>query len=95
LKRKGFQNLIVYEREESKKINLYSLNFSILIDDQVRHQGWSISLMSPIGGLAFIEHLGLLPELSSISFQPCIRAIDGETGLLILSFTPIERFDEY
>ncbi len=46
----------------------------------MRHQGWSISLFSPNGGLAFIENLGLLPELSAISFTPCFRALDGETG---------------
>ncbi|CAF1527202.1 unnamed protein product, partial [Adineta steineri] len=66
LKRKGFQNLIIYEREK------------------VRHQGWSISLFSPNGGLAFIEYLGLLPELSAISFQPSFRALDGETGKTLL-----------
>jgi len=54
-----------------------------LIDNQMRHQGWSISLFSPIGGLAFIEQLGLLSEFSAISFQPCFRALDGETGLFI------------
>ncbi|CAF0921774.1 unnamed protein product [Adineta steineri] len=69
LKRKGFQNLIIYERE---------------IDNQARHQGWSISLFSPDGGLAFIQYLGLLPELSTISFQPSFRALDGETGKTLL-----------
>jgi len=87
LKQKGFENLIVYEREKSirKRFLFIYCDFmvSILIDDQIRHQGWSISLFSPNGGLAFIEQLGLLSEFSAISFQPCFRALDGETGLFI------------
>lgn len=54
-----------------------------MIDNQVRHQGWSVSLFSPNGGLEFIEQLGLLEEFSKISFEPCFRALDGETGLLM------------
>jgi hypothetical protein len=66
-------------------MNFVILRFNVLdlIDNEVRHQGWSISLFSPNGGLAFIEHLGLLEEFLAISFQPCFRALDGETGLLI------------
>ncbi len=59
----------------------------------MRHQGWSISLFSPIGGLAFIEHLGLLPEFSVISFQPSFRALDGETGLFIFFYFATKQFD--
>lgn len=60
--------------------------FNLNIDNQVRHQGWSISLYSPMGGLAYIEHLGLLQEFSTISFTPSFRALDGETGLAFLIF---------
>lgn len=84
LKKKGFQNIIIYERETSKRNNdSMSLIDFILLDEQVRHQGWSISLFSPGGGLEYIEHLGLLPELTPISYVPCFRALDGETGQFI------------
>ncbi|CAF1192496.1 unnamed protein product [Rotaria sordida] len=69
LKRKGFDNLVVYEREKN---------------DGVRHQGWSISLFSPQGGLAFLDHLKLIEEFSVISFEPTFRALDGETGNTLL-----------
>ncbi|CAF1480031.1 unnamed protein product [Adineta ricciae] len=77
LKQKGFQNLIVYEREENS---------------HVRHQGWSVSLMAPEGGLGFIKQLGILPELSAISFQPSFRAVDGSTLLFVRGTENGRRF---
>ncbi len=72
---------------------LWQSNPFDLIDNQVRHQGWSISLFSPNGGLAYIEHLGLLEEFAAISFQPCFRALDGETGSFSWFIVAIQQFD--
>eukprot|EP01119_Soliformovum_irregulare_P020940 TRINITY_DN6858_c0_g1_i1.p1 TRINITY_DN6858_c0_g1~~TRINITY_DN6858_c0_g1_i1.p1 ORF type:complete len:406 (+),score=116.06 TRINITY_DN6858_c0_g1_i1:53-1270(+) len=65
LKRIGFTNVVIYERER---------------DMSARGQGYSLSL-KPDGGLPLIEELGLLKEFESISYVPkAFRAFDASNS---------------
>eukprot|EP01117_Protostelium_nocturnum_P018258 TRINITY_DN7604_c0_g1_i1.p2 TRINITY_DN7604_c0_g1~~TRINITY_DN7604_c0_g1_i1.p2 ORF type:complete len:224 (-),score=101.39 TRINITY_DN7604_c0_g1_i1:1097-1768(-) len=68
LKREGFQNLVVYEREGSI---------------ESRKQGYSMTL-SEEGGWKWIKKLKLENELEDISTTPLFHAFDGNSGRLLL-----------
>lgn len=69
LKRKGFRNIHVFERDEHA---------------ESRTQGYSFSLFRP-GGLTLIEELGLSDEIAKFSFQTngmrFVDALDGSVRL--------------
>ena len=67
---------------------LLSIIFLIRLDAKARQQGYSFTLIKngtnplfPVGGLDFLEELGLFGEIEKFSFIPQgFRFIDGITG---------------
>mmetsp|Transcript_12128 Transcript_12128/g.16760 ORF Transcript_12128/g.16760 Transcript_12128/m.16760 type:complete len:118 (-) Transcript_12128:1003-1356(-) len=78
LHRKGFKNVSVYERDGNA---------------DARKQGYSFTLRSPIGGLAFINHFGLYDEVKEYGFDVHFRFLDGPTNSTLVEFSPDSSFN--